>query len=153
MTNITIFEPAMCCNTGVCGPSIDKNLLRITAVMDALAELEDYEALRYNLSSNPDQFVLNKAVSQKLQAEGMESLPITVVDGKVVKTGGYPSNEEITSYTGVHFIETVKESGCGEGCDCGSSEELSEAESETTESGCCGDQSKKASCGGQLGCC
>ena len=92
MTNITIFEPAMCCNTGVCGPSIDQDLLRITAVMDALAELEDYEALHYNLSSNPDQFVLNKAVSEKLQAEGMESLPMTVVDGKVVKTGGYPSN-------------------------------------------------------------
>ena len=70
MTNITIFEQAMCCNTGVCGPSIDQDLLRITAVMDALAELEDYEALRYNLSSNPDQFILNKAVSEKLQAEG-----------------------------------------------------------------------------------
>jgi len=142
MTNITIFEPAMCCNTGVCGPSIDQDLLRITAVMDALAELEDCEALRYNLSSNPDQFILNKAVSEKLQAEGMESLPITVVDGKVVKTGGYPTNDEITEYIGVRFIEVGEESGCGAGCGCGGSEELAEAES--AESG---------GCGGQSGCC
>ncbi|WP_199902958.1 arsenite efflux transporter metallochaperone ArsD [Trichococcus paludicola] len=151
MTNITIFEPAMCCNTGVCGPSIDQDLLRITAVMDALGGLENYEALRYNLSSNPDQFVLNKAVSEKLQAEGMDALPLTVVDGQIVKTGGYPTNDEITEYIGVRFIEETEDSCCGGGCGCGGSEEFDEAEKveteEKEESGCCGGKGNKGGCG------
>lgn len=35
-SNIEIFEPAMCCSTGVCGPGVDKELLRITAFINQL---------------------------------------------------------------------------------------------------------------------
>jgi len=158
MTNITIFEPAMCCSTGVCGPSVDQDLMRITAVMEALGDVESYEALRYNLSNNPDEFIKNKDITEFLQSEGADALPITMVDGKIVKTGGYPSNDEITDYIGVRFIEvTDGECGCGS-CGCGSEEEDEEegcgcgAES---EGGCCqSEKSEKTSCcGGHGGCC
>ena len=36
MKKIEIFDPAMCCSTGVCGPSIDPDLLRIATVLDPL---------------------------------------------------------------------------------------------------------------------
>ncbi len=29
MSVIEIFDPAMCCSTGVCGPSIDTELMRV----------------------------------------------------------------------------------------------------------------------------
>lgn len=33
---VQIFEQAMCCPTGLCGPSVDPELLRISAVPDTL---------------------------------------------------------------------------------------------------------------------
>ncbi len=99
----------------------------------------------FNLTDDADQFTLNKAVKEKIEAEGNSVLPITVVDGAIVKSGNYPTNDEITSYIGVRFIEETEGScGCG-GCGCGSSEEVAEAEKE--ESGCCGGHGEKGGCG------
>ena len=56
MKKIELFEPAMCCSTGVCGPSVDQNLLMITSAFDALQGVKTIEADRYNLSNNPDVF-------------------------------------------------------------------------------------------------
>ena len=36
MKKIHIYEPAMCCPTGLCGPSIDPELLRMSFVMNNL---------------------------------------------------------------------------------------------------------------------
>lgn len=109
MTNITIFEPETSSSL-----FSSQDAMRIAAVMEALEGLENYEALLFNLTDDAEQFGLNKAVSEKIEAEGNTSLPITVVDGKIVKTGGYPTNDEITSYIGVRFVE--ESSG---GCGCG----------------------------------
>ena len=123
MTNITIFEPETSSSL-----FSSQDALRIAAVMEALADLENYEALLFNLTDDADQFTLNKAVNEKIEAEGNSVLPITVVDGEIVKSGGYPTNDEITSYIGVRFIEDTEGScGCG-GCGCGGSEEFAEAE-------------------------
>lgn len=119
--------------------------MRIAAVMQALEGLENYEALLFNLTDDAEQFTLNKDVNEKIEAEGNSVLPITVVDGAIVKSGNYPTNDEITSYIGVRFIEETEGScGCG-GCGCGSSEEVAEAEKE--ESGCCGGHGEKGGCG------
>ena len=147
MTNITIFEPETSSSL-----LSTQDALRIAAVMEALEGLENYEALLFNLTDDADQFKLNKAVNEKIEAEGNSVLPITVVDGEIVKSGGYPTNDEITSYIGVRFIEDTEGScGCG-GCGCGGSEEFAEAEEvekeEKEESGCCGGNGG-CGCGGQ----
>ena len=146
MTNITIFEPETSSSL-----FSSQDALRIAAVMEALADLENYEALLFNLTDDADQFELNKAVNEKIEAEGNSVLPITVVDGEIVKSGGYPTNDEITSYIGVRFIEESEGScGCG-GCGCGGSEGFAEAEkeekAEKEESGCGCGQSEKGGCG------
>ena len=143
MTNITIFEPETSSSL-----FSSQDALRIAAVMEALADLENYEALLFNLTDDADQFTLNKAVNEKIEAEGNSVLPITVVDGEIVKSGGYPTNDEITSYIGVRFIEDTEGScGCG-GCGCGGSDEFAEAEKEEKEeSGCCGGNGGKGGCG------
>ena len=112
MTNITIFEPETSSSL-----FSSQDAMRIAAVMEALEGLENYEALLFNLTDDAEQFGLNKAVSEKIEAEGNTSLPITVVDGKIVKTGGYPTNDEITSYIGVRFVEESS-GGCGCGVHC-----------------------------------
>lgn len=104
MKRLFIFEPAMCCSTGVCGPSVDKDLIRVTSVMNELKKVAGIQAVRYNLSNNPNSFVRNSKVSKMLQEKGVEALPITVMDDEIVKIGSYPSNEEIAHYTGVQLL-------------------------------------------------
>ena len=40
MKKMMIFEPAMCCSTGVCGPSVDENLLRVSTIINRLKKME-----------------------------------------------------------------------------------------------------------------
>ena len=97
MKKIVIYEPAMCCSTGLCGVGVDPELLRISTVMDKLAK-QAVQALRYNLSSAPMEFVTNIKVNGEMEKHGVEVLPIIVLDDEIVLTGRYPSNEELTAW-------------------------------------------------------
>lgn len=118
MTKLELFEPAMCCSTGVCGPSVDENLLMITSVFEGLANVSSVEASRHNLTSDPDSFVNNEKVLSLMKTKGKDTLPVTLLNGEVVKSGEYPTLEEITDYTGVVFVDQKQESSCcgGSGC-------------------------------------
>lgn len=95
---LEIYDPAMCCSTGVCGPSVDPELMRVAATINALQK-EGATIKRYGLSSEPMAFMQCKAVNDLLLSEGAEVLPIVVLDGEVVKKGGYPSEEEFSLWT------------------------------------------------------
>jgi hypothetical protein len=100
MKEMIIFEPAMCCPTGVCGPGVDKDLLRISTVINNLTK-NGVPVERHNLTNNPLIFVQNQEINQMLEKEGIEVLPITKVDGVVVKTKSYPTNEEFCNFLDV----------------------------------------------------
>ena len=74
MKHMEIFEQAMCCPTGLCGPSIDPELLRVSTVLDTLKQ-HGIDVGRYNLTSAPLKFVQTKAVTEFLQHHGPEDLP------------------------------------------------------------------------------
>jgi len=93
MKTMSIYEPAMCCPTGLCGVGVDPELMRISTVLDTLKK-NGITVNRYNLTSFPQEFVKNAKVNERLMDEGVEVLPIIVVDGKVVITKRYPSNGE-----------------------------------------------------------
>lgn len=93
MKKLEIFEPAMCCPTGLCGVGVDPELLRISTVLDTL-EKKAIKVERYNLSSAPQAFVTNIAVNQFIKDNGVEGLPVAVLDGEIVIKGRYPSNDE-----------------------------------------------------------
>ncbi len=93
MNNLQIFEPAMCCDTGLCGVSVDPELIRITTVIDALKK-NGITVERYNLSSTPQVFVTHKMVNHYILEKGVEALPMAVFDGAVVTSGRYPTNAE-----------------------------------------------------------
>ena len=71
MKKIVIYEPAMCCSTGLCGVGVDPELLRISTVMDKLAK-QEVQALRYNLSSAPMEFVTNSKVNGEMEKHGVK---------------------------------------------------------------------------------
>lgn len=107
MKKILIYDPAMCCSTGVCGASVDKELLRIAAVVENLKQ-QGADITRFNLASQPEDFIRNQAVQSRLQEEGPEVLPITIVDGEIVKTKEYPANEAFAQWTGL-VLKSQKE--------------------------------------------
>ena len=69
MKVLSIYEPAMCCSTGLCGVSVDPELLRISTVFNNLSK-NGFEILRYNLSGSPQAFVDNKLINQVLSQKG-----------------------------------------------------------------------------------
>lgn len=125
MKKMQIFEPALCCDTGVCGVGVDPELIRISTVLNTL-EKNGIIIDRFNLSSAPQEFITNKAVNNHIQEKGVDGLPATVVDGDIVIEERYPSNDEITKLLelpvdmlGNINVEEVEETEAGD-CDCSS---------------------------------
>ena len=94
MKKMSIYEPAMCCETGVCGVGVDPELIRISTVLNALKD-DGVEVKRYNLSSAPAEFVNNKVISRHVSEKGTEGLPAIMLDEGIVIFGRYPTNKEI----------------------------------------------------------
>ena len=103
MKQVEIFDPAMCCSTGVCGPSIDPELLRVATVLDLLKEKGSI-IKRHGLAINPQDYLTNKVINDILDKEGADVLPVTLVDGKVAKTKKYPTNEELSEWLGIPVV-------------------------------------------------
>ncbi|MEX2621006.1 MAG: arsenic metallochaperone ArsD family protein, partial [Egibacteraceae bacterium] len=55
MVTVEVFDPAMCCSTGVCGPSVDPALARFASDLDWLGE-QGAQVRRYNLGQEPGAF-------------------------------------------------------------------------------------------------
>lgn len=118
MKKMVIFDPAMCCSTGVCGPSVDPELLRVSTVINNLKN-KGILVERYNPSGNPQIFVDNKEINRIINAQGIDVLPVTMVDGEIVKTGAYPTNLEFCNFLGIspeYIGAKVKKASSG--CDC-----------------------------------
>lgn len=95
MKKMQIFEPAMCCSTGLCGVGANPELLRISTVLNSLKKI-GVDVERFNLSSAPQEFINNNVVNQYLNAIGADGLPVVVLDGQIMITGRYPTNAELT---------------------------------------------------------
>ena len=100
MTKIQVFDPPMCCSTGVCGPNVDPVLVRFSSDLHWLAN-QKIVVERYNLAQQPQAFVASEVVKTTLREDGNKCLPLILVDGAVVSKGCYPTREELVRLTGV----------------------------------------------------
>jgi hypothetical protein len=93
---VEFFDPPMCCSTGICGPTVDQSLLDVN---DMIIELQAVGARveRYQMTSNPQAFLQNAQVMRLVREQELAALPITVVNGQVLKTGTYPTLAEVRS--------------------------------------------------------
>ncbi len=93
MKLIQVYDPPMCCSTGVCGPDVDPVLPRFAGLLSQLSGM-GVKVERHNLAQQPLAFVRNPAVKALLDAEGTGALPAVFVDGKLALKGHYPELAE-----------------------------------------------------------
>lgn len=99
MKSLKIYDPAMCCSTGVCGPSVDQKLVKLAADV-AFLKSKGVTVERFNLGHQPEAFTANPLVLAEMGAEA-EHLPIFIVDGKMQLKGAYPNRSEMASWFGL----------------------------------------------------
>ncbi|TFD32275.1 arsenite efflux transporter metallochaperone ArsD [Cryobacterium cryoconiti] len=99
MAHIEIFEPGLCCGTGICGVDVDQALVTFSADLD-FTRANGGDVARFNLAQEPLAFVENEVARQFLHTVGQEGLPVTLVGGATVLTGRYPSRAELANWTG-----------------------------------------------------
>lgn len=104
---VEIYDPPMCCSSGICGPSIDPVLVKTNDAVLALKK-QAVEVYRYNLKQQPKDFLVNQTVADLLHMEGKKVLPITLVNDQVFKTGEYPSYEELCKVLGIEPLHKGK---------------------------------------------
>ena len=99
MMKIQVYDPPMCCSTGICGPSVDDKLVRFSEALKKI-EQENPEARveRFMITQQPLKFRENQEVFGLVKENGREILPITTVNDKIIKFGEYPELDEIKSH-------------------------------------------------------
>lgn len=125
MHSIRVYEPALCCNTGVCGPDVDQALVSFTADLSYLTE-RGVDITRHNMANDPMAFAGEPTVREFLNVVGSDGLPLTTVDGVTVMTGVYPSREQLLRYAGLDLLTpsektqlSVTDVGEDSSCGCG----------------------------------
>lgn len=99
MPNVQVFDPALCCSSGVCGTDVDQDLVTFSADVD-WAKQQGLLIERFNLAQQPMVFVANAAVKGLLERSGEAALPITLVDGELAFAGRYPTRADLVRWLG-----------------------------------------------------
>jgi hypothetical protein len=100
MTAIRVFDPAMCCSTGVCGLSVDPQLARFSADLDWL-KAQGVSVERFNLAQQPAAFAQDPEVRAVLEAKADAGLPVVKVNDDIKSSGVYPSRAELAAWAGI----------------------------------------------------
>ena len=104
MKQFQVYDPAMCCSSGVCGPDVDPALVQFAADLKWLQE-QGVEVRRFNLSQNPAAFVENELVKQALTEKGEAALPMILGQDRILSTGRYPARGELGTWAGLSHAE------------------------------------------------
>lgn len=92
---VELFDPPMCCPTGLCGPALDQSLLDVNDLIVTL-KAQGISVERYQMTSHPQRFTSNPDVMRLVREQQMAALPICVVRGRVLTAGAYPTLAEVT---------------------------------------------------------
>lgn len=119
MTNIQIFDPALCCSSGVCGVDVDQVLVNFAADVE-WAKQQGAQISRFNLAQQPTVFAENPLVVAFLRRSGQQGLPLVLIDGEIALAGRYPNRAELGHFAAIANTATTTTVA-------------------TTNSGCCDD--------------
>ncbi len=100
MKKLQVFDPALCCSTGVCGVDVDQALVGFSADVD-WAKQNGAQIERFNLAQQPLAYAENTTVKSFLESAGQDGLPLILLDGEVVLSGRYPSRDELIKWLGI----------------------------------------------------
>jgi len=131
-SKLQVYDPPMCCSSGVCGPNVNPELVRFSSDLDWLRR-RGVKVERYNLSSHPAAFAEQEAVREALKNEGNDCLPLIVVNDRIVSNRIYPTRSDLMKLSGIESekvrmeatqatassVELENETAaCGPGCSC-----------------------------------
>jgi hypothetical protein len=102
MKKLEVFDPPMCCSTGVCGPVVDPVLARFAADLHWLVN-QGIAVERFNLSQQPQAFAASETVKSALREQGNKCLPLLLLNGAVVSQGAYPTRPDLARIAGLEF--------------------------------------------------
>ena len=102
MTTVTVYDPPMCCSTGVCGTDVEQQLITFAADLDWLKS-QGVTVRRINLSQEPTEFTINEQVNALIQASASDDLPAILIDGEMVSKARYPSRKELAAWSNLAF--------------------------------------------------
>lgn len=89
--DLIIYDGAMCCTTGVCGPEPDQELIEFNKILKKLQkEFKDLNVKRASISFNMPLFLENTEISQLVKENGPDILPITTINEKIIAKQRYP---------------------------------------------------------------
>jgi hypothetical protein len=112
---LEVFDPPMCCSTGICGPSVDPALVQFAADLQWLG-CQGVHAERYNLAQQPQAYAANETVMAALVQYGHGCLPLVLLNGAIVSKGRYPSRKKLAQLAGVKLggldLPPIVSSGC-----------------------------------------
>ncbi len=100
MKAIQVFDPPLCCSSGVCGTDVNQALVTFSADVD-WAQRNGSHIERFNLAQQPMAFAENAAVKGLLERAGQEALPLTLVDGEIALAGRYPTRADLARWSGI----------------------------------------------------
>lgn len=103
---LEVFDPAMCCSTGVCGPNVDPKLVQFAADCDWLKS-QAVAIERHNLAQAPAAFAANSTVKSALDKHGTDCLPLVLVDGSIASVGSYPTRMQMSQWAGLASSKSV----------------------------------------------
>ena len=117
MSNIQVFDPSLCCSTGVCGVDVNQQLVDFSADID-WAKQNGAQIERFNLAQEPLVFAENSVVKGFLERSGAEALPLILVDGEIALTGRYPNRSELARWAAITLSDDKPASSCCSGSRC-----------------------------------
>lgn len=119
MKKIQVFDPALCCSTGVCGVDADQALINFSADVE-WAKQQGAQIKRFNLAQQPMSFAENKIVKAFLELSAEDALPLILLDGEIVLAGRYPSREELAHWLDLTSPDTTAKQAksCCSGSSC-----------------------------------
>jgi len=119
MKIITVYDPPMCCKTGVCGPSVDPKVVQFAGDLEWL-KTQGVSVQRFNLAQEPEKFVENSSIKAILERSGDAELPAILLGDEIVSSGCFPDRSELAKFAGVEITDADRgKTEPSEGCGCG----------------------------------
>lgn len=113
---LKIYDPAMCCSSGVCGPNVNPALVEFAGALKTTIK-KGVQVERYNLSQKPQAFAENGQVKKLLEKKGNACLPLIFVDDVLIMSGSYPDSSTLFELLGIEgSSKPAAKCCCSGGC-------------------------------------
>ena len=93
-------------------PDTSEKMAQYASAIEALLKQGGVEVERYNLATQPGAFAENAVIKQALEDDGVDCLPLVVLDGAIVSKGTYLNKAELGEKIGVKIAGEGSTSSC-----------------------------------------